>query len=254
MRTRILLSYGSLALALVASLIGCGLDKSTRSSLLAPAVAPSPASAPVTSLVSVPFDANNFVSSVTNPYLPLTPGTIFTFRTDNGIETNTVEVTHQTKSILGVPTTVVHDRVYSNGTLSEDTFDWYAQDKQGNVWYFGEDTKEIVNGVVNTEGSWQAGVNGAKAGVIMLADPKIGDSYKQEDAPGVVADMGKVVSLKETAVVPYGTFTPCLETAEWTPLEPGDRSDKFYYKGLGVVLEVAHRQGGERVELVSVTH
>jgi hypothetical protein len=255
MHVRTILTCGSVTLALVAGLCGCGLDKNgALATLLAPTMAPSLGGATATSLVSVPFDPDNFAPSVTNPYLPLTPGTIFSFRTDGGVETNVVEVTRNKKSILGVQVTVVHDQVFTNGSLSEETFDWYAQDKQGNVWYFGEDTKEIENGVVvTTQGSWEAGVNGAKAGIIMLADPKIGDSYKQEDAPGVVADMGKVVSLKETVTVPYGTFSPCLETAEWTPLEPGDRSNKYYAKGIGVVLEVAHRSGGERVELVSVT-
>jgi hypothetical protein len=207
-------------------------------------------------LVTVPFDPRNFVRGVDNPYFPLPPGKIFTYKSVSrgGEELNPVEVTRTNKTILGVAITVVHDQVFiGDGSLAEDTFDWYAQDRQGNVWYFGEDTKQYDHGVLVTAvGSWEAGKNGAKAGIIMLAHPQIGDIYKQEDAPGVVADMAKVVSLTETASVPYGDFTNCLETTEWTPLEPGDRSHKFYAPGLGNVLEVSTRQGGERVELISV--
>jgi hypothetical protein len=244
-----------LAIATVIGIAACGQD-----GRLALATAPSPrGAAPVAStsnLITIPFDANNFASGVTNPYFPLPPGKIFTYQNllKDTQELNTVEVTKEKKSILGVPVTVVHDQVFlADGSLAEDTFDWYAQDLQGNVWYFGEDTKEYDHGtLVTTAGSWQAGQNGAKAGVIMLANPHVGDSYKQEDAPGVVADMAKVVSLDETITVPYGTLTNCIETTEWTPIEPGDRSHKFYASGIGNALEVATRQGGERDELVRV--
>ena len=256
MNTRRISVSAGLVLAAIALLTGCGANQSSSlASLTAPGggTGLAPAGAPTLSLVSLPFDPSNYVTGVTNPFFPLTPGTVFTYRTDDGVETNTVEVTHQTKTILGVATTVVHDQVFREGSLTEDTFDWYAQDRQGNVWYFGEDTKELDHGVVlTTEGSWEAGMNGAHAGLIMLADPKVGDSYKQEDAPGVVADMGKVLSLKETATVPAGSFFPCLQTAEWTPLEPGNRSFKFYAAGIGCVLEQTPRQGGERVELISI--
>ena len=216
----------------------------------------SPSSGVTSNLVTIPFDPNNFVSGVTNPYLPLVPGTTFTYRNllKTTEELNTIEVTRDRKTILGVAVTVVHDQVFlADGSLAEDTFDWYAQDEQGNVWYFGEDTKEYDHGVlVTTAGSWEAGKNGALAGIVMLADPHVGDVYKQEDAPGVVADMAKVVSLDETLTVPYGTFTHCIETTEWTPVEPGDRSHKFYARNVGNVLEVATRQGGETDELVAV--
>ncbi|HEY3217375.1 MAG TPA: hypothetical protein VGK93_12875 [Candidatus Eisenbacteria bacterium] len=207
-------------------------------------------------LITLPFEPDNFVKDVDNRYFPLRPGTTYTYRgvSKDGVELNTVEVTHNTKTILGVPTIVVHDAVYiEDGSLSEDTFDWYAQDRQGNVWYFGEDTKTYDHGMlVTTEGSWEAGKNDAKAGIIMLADPHVGDTYQQEDSPGVVADMAKVVSLTETATVEAGTFRDCLETTEWTPIEPGNRSHKFYAPGVGTVLELSTRQGGERVELIGV--
>ncbi len=205
------------------------------------------------SLVVPAFNPPDFVAHVDNPYFPLTPGTIYSY-VGEGQETNEVEVTHETKTILGVATTVVHDQVFLDGSLIEDTFDWYAQDKEGNVWYLGEDTKEYENGnLVSTAGSWEAGKDGAKPGVIMLAHPRVGDSYRQEDAPGVVADMGRVLSRKETVTVPYGTFEGCLQTMEWTPLEPGNRSFKYYASGLGPVLEVSPRGGRERVELTAVT-
>jgi hypothetical protein len=203
--------------------------------------------------ITLPFDSNNFGTVTTaNRFFPLTPGTryLYVTETPEGRETNTVVVTRDTKTILGVKTTVIRDQVFLEGSLTEDTFDWYAQDKDRNVWYFGEDTKTYDHGVlVTTQGSWEAGKNGAQAGIIMLANPKIGDQYYQEFAPGVVADQGKVLSLKETVNVPYGTFTSCLKTADWTPIEPGNRALKYYAEGIGVVLEVAHREGGERTEL-----
>jgi hypothetical protein len=126
-------------------------------------------------------------------------------------------------------------------------------DKLGNVWYFGEDSKQIENGVVvGTEGSWEAGVDGAKPGIIMLAEPKVGTKYQQEFAPGVAEDMAKVLSLSETVEVPYGRFEGCLKTAEWTPLEPGAREFKYYAPGTGQVLEVQSRGGGVRVELIAI--
>lgn len=205
--------------------------------------------------IVLPFDATNFAEGVPNRFFPIVPGTIATFTQDtpDGRETNTVEVTHQTKTILGVKTTVVHDRVYLEGKLKEDTFDWYASDKDGNVWYFGEDTKEIAaDGSVSTQGSWEAGKGGAAAGIIMLANPQVGDTYYQENAPGVVADQARVKSLDETATVPFGTFTGCVKTQEWTPLEPGNRAFKVYAPGFGTVLEVPN-QGGGVVELTAVT-
>lgn len=206
--------------------------------------------------ITVAFNPNDFVPNVDNPYFPLTPGTIYSYveETVDGVETSDVEVTRDTKEILGVATTVVHDRVSLNGSLKEDTFDWYAQDKDGNVWYFGEDTKQFENGVLmGTAGSWEAGKNGASAGVIMLAHPRIGDSYQQENSPGVVADRARVVSLSATVSVPFGTFSQCLQTMDWTPLEPGVREFKFYAPGLGLVLEVTPRGGRQRVELTAVS-
>jgi hypothetical protein len=205
--------------------------------------------------VTPSFDPDSFVVRVDNPWFPLVPGMVFSFagKSDEGAETGTVEVTQDTKTILGVVTTVVHDRVMVGGKLAEETFDWYAQDRAGNVWYFGEDTREYQGGkVTSTEGSWEAGKDGAKPGIVMLARPQVGAMYRQEDAPGTAEDMAKVEQLTATAQVPYGSFSGVLQTAEWVPRAPGNRELKYYVKGVGVVLEVDdHEQ--ERIELVSVS-
>jgi hypothetical protein len=208
-------------------------------------------------IASVPFDSSNFVASITNPYLPGVPGTAYHYisRTPDGVETNLVQVTHGTKQILGVTVRVIHDQVFLNGELTEDTFDWEAQDAAGNVWYFGEDSKELEDGVVvSTEGSWEAGKNGAHPGIIMLAHPKTGLTYVQEDAPDVAEDRAKALSLKASVSVPFGSFDGCLQTMEWTLLEHGDREHKFYCPGVGLV-EEAHPKGGRILnELVAITH
>jgi hypothetical protein len=208
-------------------------------------------------LTSPPFDPSGFVATITNPYLPQTPGTVYHLRseTPEGTEINIITITHDTKQILGVTVRVVHDQVFLNGELTEDTFDWEAQDAQGNVWYFGEDSKELENGqVVSTEGSWEAGKNGAHPGIIMLANPQPGRRYVQEDAPDVAEDRAMVLGLKASVDVPYGHFDNCLHTQEWTLLEHGDREHKFYCPGVGLVEEV-HPAGGHITnELVAITH
>jgi hypothetical protein len=204
-----------------------------------------------------PFDPGNFVVGVTNPLFPLTPGTInyYEGRSEGMAQTDSVEVLNDTKFILGVTATVVHDRVYTEGSLTEDTFDWYAQDKDGNVWYLGEDTKELDNGqVVSTEGSWEAGVSGAEAGIIMWADPAahIGEEYRQEFSRGVAQDLGKVVAVDQSVDVPFGSFTGCVKTADRSELEPGIVENKFYCSGIGVTLEVGVQGSTDRNELVEV--
>jgi len=245
-----------LALAATALLAGCG--RQGASSLLGTTSAADGARAsglsPAGHEIAPVFDPNNYVATVDNEFFPLPPGAIWVYveHTPEGVEIDTVEVTHDKKTILGVETTVIRDRVYLEGSLKEDTFDWYAQDKQGNVWYFGEDTKSYDHGqLVGTAGSWEAGQNGAAAGIIMLADPQKGDTYQQENSPGVVADRAKVVRLDASVTVPYGSFDGCLQTADSTPIEPGVREYKFYAKGIGPVLEVTPKGGQGRVELVS---
>jgi hypothetical protein len=199
------------------------------------------------------FERDDFQHPRQNPYFPLVPGTTYKYvgETEDGTEVVKVEVTRERKRVFGVNATVVRDRVYLDGELIEDTFDWYAPDEDGNVWYLGEDTKAFDNGTVSTEGSWEAGKNGARPGVIMLANPRVGDCYPQEIAPGVAEDRACVVSLNATARVPFGTFHRSLKTRDTTPLEPGFFEFKYYARGVGLVLEVSDQ--GERVELKSVT-
>jgi hypothetical protein len=203
------------------------------------------------------IDPANFVSVIDNRFFPLRPGTTFYYvGTKDGVPTtNITTVTHQTKRILGVRTTVVLDRAYENGILDEDTIDWYAQDVDGNVMYFGEDTKELdPNGnVISTEGTWMAGVNGAVPGIIMEANPAVGDRYQQEFSAGVAEDMARVLSLDASACVIYGCFDNLLVTKEWTHLDPGVASVKYYAANVGFILEDAIRGGSEHTELVSIT-
>jgi len=197
----------------------------------------------------------DFVAKVDNLYFPLKPGTTFIYQgeTKDGAERNEMAVTDKTKNILGVTCTVVWDRVWLEGELIEETYDWYAQDKDGNVWYFGEDLKEYEGGkVVSTKGSWEAGVDGVKPGIIMKANPQVGDSYRQEYYKGEAEDMADVLSLNESVSVFYGSFENCLKTKDWTPLEPDVVEHKYYAPGVGVVLEVMVEDGGERVELVDI--
>jgi hypothetical protein len=135
----------------------------------------------------------------------------------------------------------------------EDTYDWYAQDIDGNVWYIGEDSSEIEDGeVVSKEGSWEAGIDGALPGIIMWARPEVGVSYRQEFYEGEAEDMAEVVSLDASETVAYGEFDDLLEMREWTPLEPGIAEHKFYAEGIGVVLEVVVEGGEGRIELIDI--
>jgi hypothetical protein len=202
------------------------------------------------------IEPSDFVGKIDNKFFPLDPGTTFVYEgeTEEGTERIEVTVTNDTKRVAGVECVVVSDKVFLNGGLIEDTFDWYAQDKEGNVWYFGEETKEYENGkVVSTEGSWETGVDGAKPGIIMQADPKVGETYRQEYYPDEAEDMAKVLSLDESATVPYGSFDHLLTTKDWNPLDPAAGIEqKYYAPGIGNVLEVGVKGTSDRVELVDI--
>jgi hypothetical protein len=201
-------------------------------------------------------DPNDFVATIDNQYYPLTPGTTFFYEgTIDGIPmTEEVIVTHNTKVIMGVTTIVVNDRAFENGNLVEDTNDWYAQDNIGNVWYFGEDAKQIQDGnVIGTEGAWEAGVNGARPGIVMEAFPHTGDKYQQEFATGVAEDRAAILSTNARATVPYGSFTRCLKTKDFSLIEPGTMENKYFAPGVGFILSVMVKGGEERVELVNIT-
>jgi hypothetical protein len=196
----------------------------------------------------------NFVRYVTNTFFPLPPGTTFVYegQTVDGFIHNDFIVTKQIKVILGVTCTEVHDLVYLDGKLAEDTLDWYAQDKQGNVWYFGESTAELVNGrVVTVKGSFKAGVNRDKPGIIMEAHPMPGDFYRQEFSLGNAEDYAQVVNLNSTVTVPAGTCHNCLKTLETTPLEPDAQEVKYYAAGFNNVLTV-DLNTGDKIKLIKV--
>jgi hypothetical protein len=213
------------------------------------------------------IDPANFVGVIDNQYLPLIPGTTFVYEaeTEDELVRNVIFVTHETKVILGVTCTVVRetetvfDEVTPAGRLEEDTDDWFAQDVDGNVWYFGEFTTSFEyddqgnQTGTNNEGSWQAGMEGALPGIIMQADPQPGESYRQEFFEGEAEDMAKVLRLNASVSVPYDDFEDCLETKEWTPLEPGHVEQKFYAPGVGLVLVVEHSGKVLRVELVDIS-
>jgi hypothetical protein len=202
------------------------------------------------------INPRDFSTTIDNPFFPLVPNTTFIYlgTKEGSTERDEFAVTGRTKVLARVTCREVHDQVFVDGVLAEDTLDWFAQDTQGNVWYFGEDTKELdANGnVISTEGSWQAGVNGAQPGIIMEANPRVGDTYQQEFSAGVAEDMANVVALNKTVNVPYGSFKNCLQTAEFTPLEPGALENKFYASGVGFIQGVALRGGRERLELVTI--
>jgi hypothetical protein len=180
------------------------------------------------------INPSEFTTKVDNEYLPMKPGTTFVYK--GGQERDEMAVTHHTKKVIGVECVVVDDRAWEGGQLIEKTYDWFAQDKEGNVWYFGEDTKEYKNGkLTSTKGSWEAGVDGAKPGIIMEAHPKVGHSYRQEYYKGEAEDMAKVLSLNDSVKVPYGSFDHVLVTKEWTPLEPSYSEHKYYARGVGQV-------------------
>jgi hypothetical protein len=200
------------------------------------------------------IDPAQFVAGVTNTLFPRTVGTVMTYVNNPvGDTVESVEVTNDTKTILGVTCMVVHDSVEVNGQLTEDTLDYFAQDVAGNVWYFGELSMTLVDGqLASLEGSWTAGVDGAKPGIIMEAAPAMNDTYRQEFSLGVSEDAATVLSLAASATVPFGSFSNCLETLDFSPLEPASSEQKFYVPGVGLVLEI-DLETGERNELTSVT-
>ncbi|MEP6978997.1 MAG: hypothetical protein ABI948_13170, partial [Thermoleophilia bacterium] len=193
---------------------------------------------------------------VTNTWFPLRPGTtyIYTGMRDGHPSRELFTVMRSTKVIQGVRCTAVFDRLYLRGRLFERTTDWYAQDRHGSVWYFGERTAELdANGyVTSTEGSWQSGVDGAKPGIYMSAHPRVGQSFRQELYPGHADDHFRVVSLNASVSVPYISSRHALLTKEWTPLEPGVLDHKLYVRGVGTVKEETVKGGSERNVLVAV--
>ena len=229
--------------AVVAVAAGCGSSYSGPSS---PAPSPSPSQSATSGTIQVApgwgaVVAGDFGTTVDNPWFPLVEGYTWTSKgvKDGEPTVDVFAVTGRTKVIEGVTCTVVRDVTTVRGRPVEKTWDWYAQDKQGNVWYFGEDTAELdkAGKVITTEGSWQSGVDGAAPGIFMPADPAVGDGGYQEYYKGQALDRYEVASLNASITVPYGSFKHCLLTTETTALEPGIVDHKYYVRGIGQVAE-----------------
>ena len=211
--------------------------------------------APVTSSCAPTFDASNFVTVVNNPYYPLPVGRTLVYRgVRDGVEqTDTVTVTARTKIVDGVTAVVVTDIADHAGRVLERTSDYFAQDRAGNVWYLGEDTKSVdASGTVDTSGSWLAGVHAATPGIVMLADPQVPCGYRQEYLKGEAEDTAWIVGRGGTATVPYGTLHNTLRSLEVTVLEPDVVDEKVYAPGLGIVQERSLAGPTEVAKLVTV--
>jgi hypothetical protein len=185
------------------------------------------------------------------------PGDHWVYRettAEGEVQRNDVVVLDQTRKIMGLDTVVVHDTVRLHGELTEDTYDWYAQDAQGNLWYFGEDTAEYEHGKLKTkEGSWEAGKNGALPGIIMPANPRVGTTYREEYYKGHAEDGASIISTDALAKVPYGRFDHGVQTRNFSGIEPNVIEEKIYAKDVGIVLEITVSGGSDRSELISFT-
>ena len=190
----------------------------------------------------VAFDKSNFHNplKIDNKYLPLNPGTTMIYNgTSDGDTTRDIFViTNDTKEIAGITTRVIHDDGYVKSDHEETTNDWFAQDDIGNVWYMGEFTTDLSN-KGSHEGSWEAGVKGAKAGIVMEAEPKVGNTYNQEFAKGSAEDKGTILSLNEKLCVPYGCFSNVLKTKDFSPLEPDIVENKYYAQNIGEIKAIS---------------
>jgi hypothetical protein len=198
----------------------------------------------------------DFANRIDNQWFPLTPGKVFEYRgaKDGKQARDVLEVTHRHRTILGIRATVIDDRLFLNGHLAERTTDWYAQDKGGNVWYLGESTATLdtQGRTISTDGSWRAGVAGARAGIYMPAHPAPGVTGRQEYFKGHAEDQFKVLSLHAHVQTPAVSSSQALLTQETTRLEPGTVDHKLYVRGVGTALEQAVKGGSERLALVSV--
>jgi len=202
------------------------------------------------------IDPAGFVEIVDNPFLPLGVGGRWVYEGESDGEKERIEVvvTDQRREVMGVSTVVVRDTVTVAGQLVEDTYDWYAQDRVGNVWYFGEDVKDFEAGkVVSTAGSWEAGVDGALPGIVMPARPAVGETFRQEFYRGQAEDMFEIIRVDGTLTVPYGRFADVLVTRDWTPLDAAVVEEKYYARGPGKIREEKAAGGKGFVELVTYT-
>lgn len=218
------------------------------------AIAPSGAPAAIAGNYHPKINPADFTNHVTNKYFPLVPGKTLHYKgvRDGKPTEHVFTVTHDTKVVMGVRCAVIKDIVTQTQSLVEKTTDWYAQDKAGNVWYFGEDTAEYQGGVVTTTaGTWEAGVDKAQPGIVMPGDAKAGAAYRQEYRPGVALDQAKILSISATTSVPAGTYRNVVITFDKNPLDPSKKERKWYAPGVGFVRAALH--GGGHTETVELT-
>jgi len=201
----------------------------------------------------------DFVDVIDNPYFPLPAGAKWEYeiREGNGSkQKDTLEVLKETRNVNGVKATVVRDTVSTGDQIVEDTFDWFAQDKYGNVWYVGESVDNYIGGIlVSHKGSWEWGVDGALPGIIMWADPSahLNEEYRQEYYLGKAEDMGQVLSVNESVTVPFGSFDQVVKTLDFSKLETNAKEQKFYAAGIGLIKEM-DLNSNEEVVLIKMTH
>ena len=231
---------------LSAALVGCSADSGTGGTT----------DSRPSSSAGTGIDPSDFVLPVDNPYFPLEPGTTYRFE---GIKegrraVDVFYVSSDTRTILGVANTVVVDKLYVDGRLEEIAHDWYTQDRQGNVWYFGETIKEFdrQGNQIPAKGAWQAGVDGARPGIVMPAQPKVGDVFRPEYYQGTAEDRYRVLDLSAEVTVSYGSFSHVLVMSEQTRLEPGVLGLKFHALGIGQIKESVPEGPHETLRLVSV--
>jgi hypothetical protein len=198
------------------------------------------------------IDPDDFVAVIDNPHLPFPVGArwVYESETEDGLETIEVTVLEETREIMGVECVTVRDTVSVEGELLEDTYDWYAQDVHGNVWYFGEITFNFEDGfIADIDGTWLAGVDGAKPGIVMLGAPSPGVTYRQEWLLGEAEDAATVLDVHAAVTIGFGTFTECVKTADFLPPEPDALEHKYYAPGIGFIYETKDGSD-ETVELV----
>ena len=202
------------------------------------------------------LDPATVVDRIDNPYLPFLPGSHWVYEGTSSDETEQIEVTvlDERRPVMGIDAVVVHDTVSVAGEVIEDTYDWYTQDADGNVWYLGEETAEYEGGeVVSTEGSWEAGVDGALPGVVMWAEPQPGDAYRQEFYEGQAEDLAEVLDVGQSVTVSGQSYDDVVVIREWNPFEPDVVEEKSYAPGVGPVLEEKTAGGEDTVVLVEHT-
>lgn len=202
------------------------------------------------------IDPAGFVDVIDNPYLPYAVGSrwVYEGESDGELERIEVEVLDDTREVMGITATVVRDTVFVDGEMVEDTFDWFAQDADGNVWYLGEDTREFENGVaVNASGAWEAGIDGALPGIVMPADPQVGDAFRQEYYAGEAEDMAEVLEVGVPRSIALGDYPDVVVQEQWTPLEPDVIEEKWFANGVGMIYEAKTAGGEGSAELVEFT-